>query len=90
MKSGKHLGEDIIRAAAKRGIDPFQTPFTPKDLGIIASDYGCFADWCSAAETRSGKWNKHVCLKVSARSHSGKPRRYVLLPRKQWQDCCTI
>lgn len=85
MKSGKHLGKDIIGAAAKRDIDPLRIPFAPKDLGIDASDYGSFADWCSAADTKSGKWNKHVCLKVSARNHSGRPRQYVLLPQKQWQ-----
>jgi len=87
VKRGKHLGEDIIRAAQKLGIDPFQMLFTPKDLNLKASDYGSFADWCSPEEAKSGKWNKYVCLKVAEHSNSGKPRRYVLLPREKWLDC---
>ena len=85
MKSHKHLCQDIITAAAKVGIDPFKTPFAPRDLRLKASDYGSFADWCSPSAARSGRWNKHVCLKVTNWTCNGKPLRYVLLPRKQWQ-----
>jgi len=87
MKSGKHLCEDIIQAAQKVNTDPFKTPFRPKDLGLRASNYGSFADWCLPKEARSGKWNKHVCLKVAEWNDSGKPTRYVLLPREKWLDC---
>lgn len=87
MKGGKHLGKDIIEAAKKVGIDPFKMSFTPKGLKLKASDYGSFADWCSPEDTKSSKWNKHVCLKVAQRNNSGKPTRYVLLPRRNWLDC---
>jgi len=86
MKSGKHLCEDIIQAAQKVNIDPFETLFRPKDLGLRASDYGSFADWCLPAEAKSGKWNKHVCLRVAKRNDAGKPTQYILLPRENWQD----
>jgi len=87
MNNGKHLGKDIIRAAQKVNINPFRTPFTPKDLKLRASDYGSFADWCSPANAKSGKYNKHVCLKVYDRHDNGKPMRYILLPQEKWQDC---
>lgn len=86
MKNGKHLCEDIIQAAQKVNIDPFKTPFRPKDLGLRASDYGSFADWCSSAEAKSGRWSNHVCLTVVQRDSAGKPMRYVLLPREKWLD----
>ena len=79
----KNLCADIISAAKKRGIDPATTPFRPSDLGIIASDYGAFADWCDEKQTKSGKWNRHVCLTV-AEWRTGRPFKYVLLSQHQW------
>ena len=56
------LKEDIIKAAREKGIDPYNEPFKPSDLGLSASDYGSFSDHCSSEETISGKWVKDVIL----------------------------
>jgi len=80
------LGKDILRVAKAKGIDPYITPFTPKDLGIKASDYGSFSDWCAAGHTKSAKYNRRVCLKVATKHlRSGRPHKYVLLPQSQWK-----
>lgn len=69
------LKGDILRAARRKGIDPYTQPFTPKDLGLTPSDYGSFADYCSPVETTSGKWNKKVILRV----YDKRPHRYLLI-----------
>jgi hypothetical protein len=82
-----HLGDHILAAASQRGWDPYTKPFRPSDLGIAASDYGSFSGWCPDARhggSASGKWNKHVCLRIHSRSVAGSPVRYLLLPREQW------
>ena len=73
------LKNDIIKAAARKGINPYKHPFKPADLGLSASDYGSFSDYCSKEETVSGKWNKQVILKVAEFGKTGRPRRYLLL-----------
>jgi hypothetical protein len=78
------LCKDIIQASKVKGIDPFSIPFKPSDLGLKASPYGSFSDWCDPKVTKSGKWNKHVCLRV-AEWHNEKPYRYILLPQNQWR-----
>ena len=78
MSRSNNLRLDIIRAAKARGIDPFTKPFKPSDLGIKASDYGSFSDWCDKKQTKSGKYNVNVCLSV-AEWRNGKPFKYVLL-----------
>jgi len=78
-----NLCESIIKVAKEKEIDPFKTPFKPSDLGLKATDYGSFSDWCEAGETKSAKYNPKVCLKV--REYRGKkPYRYVLRPRHEW------
>lgn len=77
------LREDILRKAQTKGIDPFQVPFRPRDLGLKASDYGSFSDWCKPEETKSARYNRRVCLKVKE-WRNGKPYRYLLLPRVDW------
>jgi len=81
----RFLCKNIIEAAKVKGIDPFGIPFKPSDLGLKASDYGSFSDWCGPKDTQSGKWNKHVCLKVAEWRRNGKPYRYLLLPQSQWR-----
>ena len=78
MSRSKNLGADIIIAAKARNIDPFTEPFKPSELGIKASNYGSFSDWCDKEQTKSGKYNVNVCLTV-AQCHNGKPFKYVLL-----------
>ncbi len=77
------LCKEVIQAAKGKGIDPFQKPFKPSDLDLIPSNYGSFSDWCDPKITKSGKWNKNVCLKV-AEYHNGRPYKYLLLPQNQW------
>lgn len=73
------LTRDIIeKAAEKVRIDPYSQPFQPKDLGLNASDYGSFSDYCSKEETKSGYWNPDVVLKVAEKTKSGRPLRYLL------------
>lgn len=57
------LVEDIEHSAREHGIDPYTTPFRPRDLGLKASDYGSFSDYCS--DTQSAQYNKRVYLKVA-------------------------
>lgn len=73
------LREAIINKSKLRGIDPYKDSFRPADLGIKASDFGSFSDYCSENETRSGVWNPAVILKVVARDRGNRPRRYVLI-----------
>lgn len=79
-----HLCKDIQRAAKVKGIDPYNTPFRPRDLGLYANNYGSFSDWCSRTQTTSGKYNRHICLKVAERNSGGRPYKYVLLPENEW------
>jgi hypothetical protein len=79
-----HLGKDIERVAKEKEIDPYNTRFTPKDLGLRSSKYGSFSDWCSPAQTTSGKYNRHICLKVAEWDSSGRPHKYLLLPKHEW------
>ena len=71
------LVEDIEIAARERGIDPYTTPFSPRDLGLQASDYGSFSDYCS--DTQSAQYNERVYLKVAGWNNE-KPAAYLLLP----------
>ncbi len=74
-----NLRSDILKAAKSRGIYPFKTPFKPSDLGLKASNYGSFSDWCAIGQTESAKYNKRVCLTVVEKTQSGKPYRYLLI-----------
>ncbi|MCD6600052.1 MAG: hypothetical protein J7L19_05750 [Dehalococcoidia bacterium] len=60
-----NLCQIIIDAAKVKGIKPFKQPFKPTELGIKASDYGSFSDWCAAGTTKSAKYNPRVCLTVT-------------------------
>lgn len=73
-----NLKEVILEASAIRGIDPYTQPFKPADLGIKASDFGSFSDYCSLNETCSGKYRTDVTLIVYDRTRTGKPLRYLL------------
>ncbi len=73
------LKEDILQASLAHGIDPYTQAFKPSDLGLKASAYGAFSDHCSKVETRSGKWNKDVILKVEQWTKAGKPYKYLLI-----------
>lgn len=79
-----HLGKAIQRAAKEKGIDPYSIPFTPKDLRLRSSDYGSFSDWCGPTQTTSGKYNRHICLKVAKWHSGGRPHKYLLLPENEW------
>jgi hypothetical protein len=80
LQRGEQMGlkEAILEASSVRGIDPYRQPFKPADLGIIASDYGSFSDYCSKSETQSGKWNKEVILEAAEWTRTGKPYKYIL------------
>ena len=78
------LCKDIQRAAKTKGLDPYNTPFRPRDLGLYANNYGSFSDWCSGKETTSGRHTRNVCLKVFSRDSSRRPYKYVLLPENEW------
>lgn len=78
-----NLCERIIEAAEEKKIDPFKQPFKPSDLGLKASDYGSFSDWCKDKATESAKYNRRVCLTVKD-WRGVRPYRYVLMPRKEW------
>lgn len=73
------LKKDILKASERRGINPYKQPFQPRDLGLIASDYGSFSDYCSKGDTLSGKWNPNVILKAVKWDRGGKPRKYLLI-----------
>ena len=83
-----YLGKDIQQAAQLKGIDPYNTPFRPRDLGLYGNIngnvYGNFSVWCSAKQTTSGKYNHNVCLKVVKWNSGGRPYKYVLLPESEW------
>lgn len=79
-----HLGKDIQIAAKKKGIDPYNKPFRPGELGLHANNYGSFSDYCSPAETDSSKYNRHIYLKVAERDSGGRPYKYLLLPENKW------
>ena len=76
------IAEEIQEKARNLGINPFNTPFTPKDLGITASNYGSFSDFCD--NTKSSRWNSHVCLKAVEFNKGHRPTKYLLLPPSQW------
>jgi hypothetical protein len=40
------LAIDILRESKRVCIDPYKDPFKPFDLGLKASDYGSFSDYC--------------------------------------------
>jgi hypothetical protein len=73
------LKEAILEQSRICGLDPYKQPFKPADIGIKASDYGSFSDYCSKDETCSGKWNQDIILKVVEWTRSGKPKKYLLL-----------
>lgn len=72
------LKKDILDRSGSRGIDPYTQAFKPSDLGLKASDYGSFSDYCSEDETCSGKWNPEVILKVMEWKGI-RPYKYLLL-----------
>ena len=79
-----NLCEAILKASKERGIDPFKTPFKPSDLGLKASDYGSFSDWCEVGETKSARYNPRACLRVKE-WRGPKPYRYLLRSREEWR-----
>jgi len=76
------IAEDILRESKRVGIDPYKDPFRPSDLGLNASDYGSFSDWCE--DTTSARWNQHVCLEAAKFRKDNKPLKYILLPKTRW------
>ncbi len=78
------LCEDIQRMATARGINSYNTPFKPEDLGLNPNKYGSFSDYCSRHVTTSGRHNKRVCLKATEWLRDGRPSEYVLLPENEW------
>lgn len=81
------LGDHILAVAPSRGWDPYRQPFRPSDLGIVASDYGSFLDWCPDEQhggSVSGRRDRRVCLRVKTRDGTGSPVTYLLLPKNQW------
>ena len=76
------IADDILRESKRVGIDPYRDPFRPADLGLKASDYGSFSDWCR--DTTSARWNQHICLDAVQFRKDDKPLKYVLLPKDQW------
>jgi len=74
----------IIAAGEQRDIDPYAKPFKPGDLGIKATRYGSFSDWCSRSATKSGKYIPQVYLALAAnRVSDRKPTHYLLLPPEE-------
>ncbi len=73
------LKEDILKACKKTGINPYKQAFKPSDLGLTASDYGSFSDYCSANDTQSGHWSPKTVLKVTIRDKGGRPLKYLLI-----------
>ena len=73
-----NLKEDILSASEKKGLNPYIDSFKPSDLGLKASDYGSFSDYCSEKDTLSGKYNVNTILIVAERNKSGKPLKYLL------------
>jgi len=71
------LKEDILREAKKRDINPYMQPFKPSELGLKASDYGSFSDYCK--DTKSAKWNRSIILDPVEFNKGGRPWRYLLL-----------
>jgi hypothetical protein len=49
------LRRDIIASAKNKGINPYTTPFKPSDLGLRASDYGSFSDYCDCLLRTGGE-----------------------------------
>lgn len=79
LTMAEKLKKDIKNAARKRGIDPHKGPFKPSDLGLDASNYGSFADFCSPKEAKSGKWRKEIILRVVEYSKNKRPKKYLLI-----------
>jgi hypothetical protein len=71
------LKNDILQASNKRGIDPYTDAFKPSELGLKASTYGSFSDYCG--NTKSSRWNTSVILKAVEFRKDGKPLRYLLI-----------
>lgn len=78
-KLTQQLRADIMQAAKEIGLDPFTRGFKPSDLGLTASDYGSFSDYCTQGETVSASWNADIILRV-VEWNGERPHRYVLLP----------
>lgn len=73
------LKKDILAASSRQGIDPYKEPFAPIDLGLNASDYGAFADYCSEDETQSAVHNPKILLRVVEWDKGGRAKKYLLL-----------
>lgn len=71
------IRDDIFKAAKVKGINPYKTPFKASELGLKATDYGSFSDYCE--DTESSKYNPNVILKPVEFRTDGKPLRYVLI-----------
>ncbi|MCX6765345.1 MAG: hypothetical protein NT148_02290 [Candidatus Nealsonbacteria bacterium] len=76
------MKDDIMKKASEKGIDPYTQPFKPSELGLRASEYGSFSDYCSEKETVSGKWNAQVILEAVEFDNADRPYRYLLLREK--------
>ena len=75
-KQAERLKRDIIESARDKGIDPYKTPFSPKDLGLRSDKYGSFSDYCD--DTESAKWAPDAILNVVETDSGGRPKTYTL------------
>jgi len=71
------IRDDILKATGVKKINPYKTPFKASDLGLRASDYGSFSDYCE--DTESSKYNPNVVLRPVEFTANGKPLRYILI-----------
>lgn len=76
------LKEDILEASKRIGLNPYNQAFKPSDLGLTASDYGSFSDYCSKDDTLSGHWSPKIILKVAEKDSSGRPYKYFLIKQQ--------
>ena len=75
MSNCSRLKNDIISASQKAGFDPYKVSFKPSDLGLVASNYGSFADHCDKGEATSAR---HCNCKTLKRSERESGFRYFL------------
>lgn len=76
-KGNYRLLEDILTSSKRLGIDPYTTPFQPKDLELTASDYGSFNNYTG---TKKGF---PTFLRVVERREDGRPIKYVLIKKEE-------
>lgn len=75
MTTCKKLKKNIIEATRGK-LNPYKDPFQPKDLKLIASNYGSFSDHCAKNTTISSRWCGCGLLE---RVKSTKPYKYILI-----------